>query len=111
MDANGNYAPKHDPFLYFDDIRQNQSRCRRVVPYPQLSTDIFARKVPAFSWITPNLCNDTHDCSVQTGDRFLAHLVPALLKEVGPHGFVIVTWDEGTSDNGCCRGTSPAAAV
>ena len=35
-------------------------------------------------------------------DRFLAGLIPRLLREIGPHGFVILTWDEGTTDAGCC---------
>ena len=43
-----------------------------------------------------------HDCDVATGDRFLLGLVPRLLRELGPHGFLVVTWDEGSSDAGCC---------
>lgn len=27
---------------------------------------------------------------------------PGLLRELGPHGFLVVTWDEGSSDAGCC---------
>ena len=104
------YAKKHDPFLYFDGIRNDPSRCRRVVPYTRLSKDLFARKVPDFSFIAPNLCDDTHDCPVRTGDRFLAHLVPALLKEVGPHGFVAITWDEG-ADESCCGGLAKGGRV
>ena len=53
-------------------------------------------------WITPNLCDDGHDCSLTTADRFLARTLPALLRQLGPHGFLVLTWDEGTSDNGCC---------
>jgi hypothetical protein len=105
------YAKKHNPFMYFDAIRGSSSRCRRVVPYRQLSNDLFARHLPDFSWITPNLCNDTHDCAVRTGDRFLAHLVPALLKEVGPHGFVVITWDEGTNDSGCCASVAHGGRI
>jgi len=61
-----------------------------------------ARTTPAFSWISPNLCDDGHDCGVSAGDRFLARTVPALLRALGPHGFLVITWDEGTSDRGCC---------
>jgi hypothetical protein len=28
--------------------------------------------------------------------------VPAILRELGPHGFLVITWDEGVSDRGCC---------
>jgi hypothetical protein len=44
-----------------------------------------------------------HDCSVATGDRFLAGLVPSLLAALGPSGLLFLTWDEGSSDNGCCQ--------
>jgi hypothetical protein len=39
---------------------------------------------------------------VAAGDRFLARTLPALLRELGPHGFIVVSWDEGVSDQGCC---------
>ena len=44
-----------------------------------------------------------HDCSPATGDRFLAGLVPPLLRALGNGGLLFLTWDEGTSDDGCCR--------
>ncbi len=44
-----------------------------------------------------------HDCDRATGDRFLAGLVPPLLHALGPTGLLLITWDEGSSDSGCCR--------
>jgi hypothetical protein len=100
--GSGGYAKKHDPFMYFDDIRLDSARCGRVVPYGRLGPDLRHGALPDFAWISPDLCNDTHDCSVRTGDRFLARVVPALIRELGPHGVLFVTWDEGESDRGCC---------
>jgi len=101
----GGYAKKHDPFLYYRDVATNVLRCARVVPFGQLGLDLRGGRLPTFVWITPNLCDDTHDCGVHDGDRFLASLVPALLRELGPHGFLVVTWDEGKQEGkqGCCR--------
>jgi phosphatidylinositol-3-phosphatase len=96
------YAKKHDPFMYYDDIARSPSRCRRVVGFDVLANDLRRGRLPTFSFITPNLCHDMHDCSVATGDRFLSGLVPQLLRELGPRGFLVVTWDEGSSDSGCC---------
>jgi hypothetical protein len=96
------YAKKHDPFMYYDDVARNPRRCRNVVGFDRLASDLRRGALPTFAFISPNLCNDTHDCPVATGDRFLAGLVPRLLREAGPHGFVVVTWDEGASDQGCC---------
>jgi hypothetical protein len=99
----GEYAKKHDPFVYYTRVSANPSRCGRVVPLSELAADERAGTLPAFIWITPNLCHDMHDCSSSTGDRFLATLVPALLRALGPRGLLFLTWDEGTTDNGCCR--------
>jgi len=99
----GDYAKKHDPFAYYTRITGNRARCANIVPLGRLAADERSSTLPRFAWITPNLCHDMHDCSVSTGDRFLAGLVPALLRGLGPRGLLFLTWDEGTSDDGCCR--------
>lgn len=98
----GGYAKKHDPFMYYDDVVHDARRCRKVVGFGRLVADLRAGTLPAFAFISPNLCHDTHDCGVATGDGFLSALVPRLLRELGPHGFLVLTWDEGSSDAGCC---------
>jgi len=100
--AAGRYARKHDPFVYFDDIRDDPGRCRKVVPFSELASDLAANRLSAFSWITPNLCDDTHDCPVSDGDGWLREWVPRLLVAVGPNGIVVVTYDEGSTNEGCC---------
>jgi phosphatidylinositol-3-phosphatase len=97
------YAKKHDPFVYYTRVAGDPARCARVAGLHQLYGDERARTLPAFIWITPNLCHDMHDCDPAVGDRFLAGLVPPLLRALGPHGLLILTWDEGSSDSGCCR--------
>ncbi|HZE04258.1 MAG TPA: alkaline phosphatase family protein [Solirubrobacteraceae bacterium] len=99
----GEYAKRHDPFVYYTPLRANRALCNRVVPLSQLRADESAHSLPRFIWITPNVCHDMHDCSRATGDAFLARLVPGLLGALGPRGLLFITWDEGTTDNGCCR--------
>jgi hypothetical protein len=99
----GDYAKKHDPFAYYTRITGNPARCARIVPLSQLAADERAGALPSFVWITPNLCHDVHDCDLATGDRFLSRLVPALLSALGPRGLLFLTWDEGSSANGCCH--------
>jgi len=98
----GGYAKKHNPLLYYRDIAGSPSRCRRLVGFAQLAADLRSGRLPSYAWISPNLCDDGHDCGVAAGDRFLARTVPTLLRELGPHGFLVLTWDEGSSDRGCC---------
>lgn len=102
--ASAGYAKKHDPFLYYRDVAGNRARCQRVVGFSQLAADLRAGSLPGFAWISPNLCDDGHDCPTDQADRFTAGLVPSLLAELGPQGFLVITWDEGSSDAGCCGG-------
>jgi hypothetical protein len=99
----GGYAKKHDPFTYYTRVTGTPARCRRIVPLTQLPGDEAQGRLPRFVWITPNLCHDMHDCDVSVGDRFLSALIPPLLRALGPRGLLFLVWDEGTSDNGCCR--------
>jgi len=102
----GGYAKKHNPFIYYDDVARSAARCRRLVGFGRLAADLRTGSLPTYVWITPNLCDDGHDCGVGAGDRFLAKTVPLLVRELGPHGFVLITWDEGSSDRGCCGAAS-----
>src|SRR3989441_2823320 len=78
--SDGNYAMKHNPFMYYSDIRNNAARCAdHVVPFTQFGVDMSTGQVPNFVWITPNMCSDTHDCPVSTGDTWLANVVPRII--------------------------------
>lgn len=98
----GGYAKKHDPFAYYRDVVSSPARCDRIVGFGALNADLRAGTLPTYAWVSPNLCDDGHDCGVTGGDRFMARSLPSLIRALGPHGFLIVTWDEGSSDRGCC---------
>jgi hypothetical protein len=88
----GRYAKKHDPFAYWAS-----TRCGHRAAFDALDRDLAQGTLPAFALVVPDLCHDMHDCSVATGDRFLSVLVPRLLKGLGPNGYLVVTFDEGSS--------------
>jgi len=102
----GLYAKKHNPFAYFEPITGNPARCQQVVPFDRLATDEANGSLPRFSFITPDLCNDTHDCGVEIGDQFLATTVPPLVNALGPDGVLVITYDEGSTNAGCCQEAS-----
>src|SRR3954447_11408430 len=91
----GAYAKRHNPFLYFPSILGQPELCDRVVPATRLPADERSDTLPAFGWLTPNLCHDAHDCPLRAADRYLAGVVPDLLRHLGPHGFLVLTFDEG----------------
>lgn len=71
--SSGLYAVKHNPAAYFTPLR---AQCRKWdVPLGELQP----ARLPSFTFITPNLCNDMHDCPVGTGDAWLARWVPRIL--------------------------------
>jgi phosphatidylinositol-3-phosphatase len=100
--GSGGYAKKHNPFAYYRDISGSPARCRKLVGFGALAADLRSGALPTFAWLSPNLCDDGHDCATATADHFLARTIPLLLRELGPHGFLVLTWDEGTGDSGCC---------
>lgn len=100
------YAQKHNPFIYFDPIRLDSARCQRsIVPLTALQTDIAAAALPNFIFITPNLCNSAHDCSLDITNKWLGdiltQLIPALEQD-GPNYLIVLTWDEGQGNHSCC---------
>jgi hypothetical protein len=120
-DAGPNYADRHNPFIYYDDIVGNDARCKaHVVPYTQLATDLSSKSLPSFSFITPDTCNDGHDSpcgdksgrpgGLATADAWLSQNVPPLLSYLQKHdGLLVITLDEAdpanpASWNGCCHG-------
>jgi phospholipase C len=95
LDSPYPYAVKHDPFAYYG------GRCpANVVPLSRLADDL-SGDTPRFVWITPNLCDDGHDCSTAVADQFLAGLVPSILNSAAfrQRGLLIITWDEGAGND------------
>jgi K+-transporting ATPase c subunit len=87
------YAVKHNPAAYYTNVR---TECASL-DVPLTSTpDISAR----FTFVTPNLCNDTHDCTVATGDAWLSTFlgkVFASTEYAAGRTAVFLTWDEDDS--------------
>jgi hypothetical protein len=100
--SDDNYAKRHVPFLYFPSITQNAALCAHVVGFDQLDVDMKSGNLPSFTWITPNLCDDMHNCGVAAGDKFMSQLAPPLLDALGSRGILVVTWDEGQTNAACC---------
>ena len=99
--SSGLYAKKHNPFAYFRDVQTSAARRARMVPFTRFARDLAHVSLPDFSLVVPNLCNDMHDCSVQTGDAWLARFTQPLLRSPAlRRSVVFVVFDEGTSDEG-----------
>jgi phosphatidylinositol-3-phosphatase len=106
-DAAPLYRQKHNPFIYYDNVRMDPARCAKIVPFTQLKTDLEANALPDFVWMTPNMCNDAHDCPVSTADAWLKTWVSAIMASPAwrDDGALFITFDEGPSSDtsGCCQ--------
>jgi len=110
--ADGSYADKHDPFVYFTDVRSRPAVCSHVQPYASLrgllSPGTDAARVPRFVWVTPDLCDDGHNCGPSVSGPWLAAFVASVTASPAwaDGGALVVTWDEGADADD--RGIDPA---
>ena len=137
--ADGLYDTIHNPFRYFTKYNSTQStgwcnsanqNTEGVLPYPgssALVSTLNGPNAPAFVWITPNDCNNMHSdtntgspCASSTtnqltkaGDTWLSsNLGPVISSQwFSQNGIIIITWDEGTSNKGCCGLTTPGGHI
>jgi|HubBroStandDraft_5_1064220.scaffolds.fasta_scaffold31476_3 hypothetical protein len=86
------YMRKHNPWSDFTNVPGNDS-----VPYRKP----LKKPMPSFVWITPNMCNDMHDCSIAIGDKWASKNLPGLIKwDSANNGVLILTFDEDDGSHG-----------
>ncbi len=108
LKSTSRYAVKHNPAAYYVGHDDRDACARDDVGFDQFLTDL-GSGLPAFSLITPDICNDMHDCSVATGDKWLANVVAtvtssATYREGRTAVFIVFDESEGS-------GTMPFFAV
>jgi phosphatidylinositol-3-phosphatase len=98
----GTYASRHVGLMYYTDVHDNPAQAQNVVPFTQFATDLASGTFPSYSFITPNLCNDAHDCSLNTADSWLQTNIDPLIKSAffqQNNCLLIITFDESSGDN------------
>ncbi|HEY6034617.1 MAG TPA: alkaline phosphatase family protein [Kofleriaceae bacterium] len=108
--SSGFYAAKHDPFVFFQDISGKPPSATNAgcgahhKPYSAFAADLAAGTMPAYVFITPNLCNDMHGAigcpsgsDITRGDTWLSNELPRIVTYATAHDSIIyVIWDEGS---------------
>ncbi len=93
--SSGTYRRKHNSWVDFSNVPAASN-----VRYSSFPTDF--TRLPTVAFVTPDMCNDMHDCSVGTGDTWLKKNLDAYAQWAKTHNsLLIVTFDEdsGTSVN------------
>jgi phosphatidylinositol-3-phosphatase len=97
--SSGAYEAHHNPFAYFDSIRNDAPRCAaHTVDYSQLGADLAsASTTPNFAFVVPSGPTHNGSHSISGGDTWLSQNVPAILSSPActqQTCLVVLTWDE-----------------
>jgi len=107
--ADGLFLVRHTPVAYYTS---ESGRCASddvalgTLTHGKLHHDLAAGTLPAYSFVTPDACDEMHGAPscpshrVSDGDTWLSHWIPAVMR--GPdyqagHLAIIITWDEGSA--------------
>ena len=101
----GLYVVRHNPFAMLSDVADNPQVANETIwPFTQFASDVANGTLPEYSFIVPNLDDDTHNGTPQQADSWLqANVIGPLSSyspfEPGGDGILIVDFDEAeTSD-------------
>jgi phospholipase C len=100
----GKYAVRHNPFMYYPGVTDDKASCAaHAVPFTHLAEDLkTTSSLPDYVFISPNMCNDMHDCPVATGDAWLSREVPNILASPAfttQNSLLVIVWDEGDDNS------------
>jgi hypothetical protein len=95
-----NYVRHHCPLSYLQDVVSSSAQRMNLVPFTQFTTDLANGTLPDYSFVTPNLCNDAHDCRLSIADAWLNTNIDPLIKSSSfQNGLLIIVFDESANDN------------
>lgn len=97
----GNYVRRHCPLSFLSDVVNSSTQKMNLVPFTQFPKDMANNALPAYSFITPNICNDAHNCSLGTADAWLKKNIDPLVQNAAfKNGdLLIIAFDESANDN------------
>ncbi|HEX3329744.1 MAG TPA: alkaline phosphatase family protein [Gaiellales bacterium] len=98
--SRGLYAARHVPAVYYTRIHTCGRHVRSLgrLESGRLHFALHSGHAPALMFVTPNLCNDAHDCPLARGDAWLARWIPMIVASPTyrhGHTAVLLTFDEG----------------
>ena len=117
------YARRHNPLSYFSDVANSSVQKLNLVPFSHFAGDLANHQLPNFSFITPNVNHDGHDCptgpsgctdaqKLATADSWLKSNIAPLLSNPAfqQDGILIIVFDESV-DTDTAHGGGHIAAI
>jgi hypothetical protein len=111
-DTSTNYAVRHVPFLYYDDVQTDTTRCSsHVVDYASFDPTT----APNLTYIAPNLIHDMHNPipaaqgNITSGDTWIGPTVATILASAAykDGGLLVIVWDEDDGSGGITGSDDP----
>jgi Phosphoesterase family len=104
----GGYVTDHNPFLIYQDVVGNQSRCdSHVVNSAAFNESLANGTLPTVSLYIPNEYDDCESSSIAYCSTWLSDFLGGILNSTSPtvqavvaHTAFIVVFDEGSDDSG-----------
>lgn len=106
----GQYAVRHNPPAYFSDLNSGSGgaagACGKYdVAMGSISaktgpfySDLAAGRLPTYAFVVPNLVDDAHSSSIETGDKWLQKFIPLVTASANYRSAdtdVVIVYDEG----------------
>jgi hypothetical protein len=96
------YDAAHNPFILYQDIVGNSTRCgAHDLPWSALTNDSTAGGLPNYSFVAPNTTDDDHNSSIATGDAWLKSWLGPLINDsaIFANTAFLVSYDESANDS------------
>ena len=91
--SSGTYMRKHNSWVDFTNVPAASN-----LTYASFPAAANYALLPTVAFVTPNMCDDMHDCSIATGDGWLQSNLDAYAQWAKTHNsLLIVTFDEDNS--------------
>jgi acid phosphatase len=91
--SSGTYKRKHNSWVDFSNVPAASN-----LTYASFPSSSNYASLPTVAFVTPNMCNDMHDCSIGTGNTWLQNNLDAYAQWAKTHNsLLIVNFDEDNS--------------
>lgn len=90
------YVRKHNPLILYDSVTSNATRLSLIKNFTSFDSDLAAKTLPQWSFITPNMTDDGHDTTITFAANWARTFLEPLLNNTYfmNNTLIILTFDE-----------------